>query len=151
MTAPAPETTPVVLSPAAQQWATALLTFVVTVVTALAAAAVGPFTATVIVGLVVVVLQSVVSTFVPLVKGVWAGALKVGIPVVLAVLYALVPLLTDTPWTFGNTLILILAGVNALAAQLGIAIRKTPAIDAGVAKIGGTVPVVTTAEPPRSI
>lgn len=132
---PADNGTPAItLSPAAQQWATALLTFVVTVVTALAAAALGPFTATVVVGLVVVILQSVVATFVPLVKGAWAGLLKVGIPVVLAVLYALVPLLTGTPWTFGNTLILILAGVNALAAQLGIAIRKTTTVDQGLAK-----------------
>lgn len=125
---------PVVLSSAGQQYATALLTFVVTVVTALSAAAIGPWTATVIVGVIVVILQSVVSTFVPLVKGPWNAALKVGIPVILAVLYALVPLLTGTAWTFGNTLILILAGVNALAAQLGVAIRKAPVVDAGLAK-----------------
>ena len=122
-------------SPAAQQWATALLTFAVTLVTALAAAAEGPWTASVVIGVVVVALQSIVATFVPLVKGVWAGALKVGIPVVLAVLYALVPLLTGTAWTFGNTLVLILAGVNALAAQLGIAIRTSPAIDKGATKV----------------
>lgn len=145
-----PTASPVTLSPAAQQWATAILTFVVTVVTALAAAVVGHITATVIVGLVVVILQSVISTFVPLVAGFWAGALKVGIPVILAVLYALVPLLTGTAWTIGNTLILILAGVNALAAQLGIAIRKTAPIDAGVAKIGQAA-VITSAQPPRSI
>lgn len=143
MSTTTPEAPAVTLSPAAQQWAAALLTFVVTVVTALTAAVAGPLTATVIVGIVVVILQSGTGTLVPLVKGPWSAALKVGIPVILAVLYALVPLLTGTAWTIGNTLILILAGVNALAIQLGVAIRKTPVVDAGVAKIGGPAPVIT--------
>ena len=124
----------VVLSPAVQQWATAILTFVVTVATALATAIVGPFTATVIIGLVVVVLQSVIAVFVPLIYGPWKGALKVGIPVVLAILYALSPLVTHT-WTVGNWIILILAGVNALAGQLGIAIRLASPVDKGATAV----------------
>ena len=136
----------VALPSGAQKYAAALLSLAVVLITALAAAAAGPWTASVILGIVVVTLQGFTTHLLPLIDGPWRAVLKVGIALILAGISALLPLLTGLPWTFANTLIVILAIVNAAAAQLGVAIRVTPADAllpgtqrATVAQVNGTL------------
>ena len=118
-------TTGAAITPAGQKYATALLSLAVTLITALSAAAAGPWSLSVILGIVVVVAQGVVAYIVPLLDGAWQGGLKVGISLVLAAVTTVIPLLTGTAWTFSNTLVVILAVVNALTQQLGVAIRTS--------------------------
>lgn len=136
------------LTPSAQKYAVGLLSLAVTLVTALSVTAAGPWTLAVVLGVVVVGLQGVVAYIVPLLPGGWAGGLKTGLAVVLAVLAAILPLLTGTAWTFSNTLVVILAGINALAVQLGVAIRSDASVKASVAK---PVTQVTTYSLPSSV
>jgi hypothetical protein len=139
------ETTAVISSPGTK-YATALLSLTVLLVTSLTAALAGPITPTALIQLGLLFLGGVVTYVVPLLSGGWVGGLKVSIGVLAGVLAAVVPLLTGQPWTLQNTLIVLLAGVNALATQLGVAIRKDP-IDAGTA-VPGAPNVVTYAIAP---
>lgn len=74
------------------------------------------------------VASSLVTWFAPLVKGIWPDVLKTGLAIVLAVVGALVPLLqngghlTATQW-----IIVGLAGLNALAVHIGVAVRVSAA------------------------
>jgi hypothetical protein len=141
------DTAPVITTPGAK-YASALLSLTVLLVTSITAALAGPITLTVLIQLGLLFLGGVVTYIVPLMSGPWAGVFKVGIGVVAAALAAIVPLLTGTSWTLQNTLIVVLAVVNALATQLGVAIRKDP-IDAGTA-VPGVPSVITnvfTAQP----
>lgn len=130
-----------VLSSAGTKYASALLSLTVLLVTSITAALAGPVTLTVLIQLGLLFLGGVVTYIVPLLSGGWVGGLKVGIGVVAAALAAVVPLLTGAHWNLQNTLIVVLAVVNALATQLGVAIRKDP-IDAGTA-VPGSATVIT--------
>ena len=73
------------------------------------------------------VIGAVVSVFVPLLQGAWAAGLKVGGAALGAVLAAIVPII-DTAnggpgWTASAIMIVVLAGLNALATQLGVDVR----------------------------
>lgn len=132
--------TPPVLSSAGAKYASALLSLTVLLITSITATLSGPINATVLIQLALLFLGGVVTYIVPLLSGGWVGGLKVGIGVIAAGLAAVVPLLTGAPWTLQNTLVVLLAVVNALATQLGVAIRKDP-IDAGTAVPGGVATI----------
>lgn len=75
------------------------------------------------------VVGAVVTVFVPLLKGGWAGGLKVGGAVLGALIAALVPFVT-AGWTPNAVIIVVLAAVNALATQLGVYVRVDSAKEA---------------------
>lgn len=77
------------------------------------------------------VLSTIVTYVVPLVPGVWAGVLKTGLAVVLGIVGALVPLLATGHLTASQWIIVGLAGLNALAVQIGVVVRTDAAILAG--------------------
>lgn len=68
------------------------------------------------------VVGAIVTVFVPLTRGAWAGSLKVGGAVIGALIAAIVPFIT-MGWTANAVVIVILAAVNALATQLGVYVR----------------------------
>lgn len=65
---------------------------------------------------------AIVTIWVPLLEGRWAAGLKVGGAVLGAVIAAVIPTLTET-WSASTGIIVFLAGVNALATQLGVNVR----------------------------
>ena len=65
---------------------------------------------------------AVVTIYVPLLQGAWAAGLKVGGAVLGAVIAAVIPLLAGT-WDLSSALIVLLAGLNVLATQLGVDVR----------------------------
>jgi hypothetical protein len=110
------------LTPVAQKYATAILSLVVLIGTALSAALSGPITPVVVWQLVALVLGGVGAFLVPLAPVRWQGVGKTGVAVLGAIVAAVIPLLTSE-WTGQTILIVILAGVNALATELGVVIR----------------------------
>ena len=72
---------------------------------------------------------AVVTYFVPLLQGGWAAALKVAGAVIGAVIAAIIPLVAGE-WTMSAILIVVLAGLNALATQIGVDVRVQAAAKA---------------------
>lgn len=99
-----------------------LLQVLIISVTALQAAIADGLTLTEVWQLAGLVIGAIVSVFVPLSKGAWAGVLKVGGAVLGALIAAIVPFVTDG-WTASAAVIVVLAGLNALATQLGVNMR----------------------------
>lgn len=83
------------------------------------------------------------SILVPLVSGPWAGALKVGFAVIAAAGSALAPLLINGEVLPEQWVTVVIAGISAIAVQIGVSVRvdtvKAAAaiIDGGVAVPGG--------------
>lgn len=104
------------------KYTAALLQFVLILVTAFQAAISNGLTTTEAWQLVALGIAAVGTYFLPLVTGPWAGALKVGIAVLGAVVAAIIPLVLGQ-WTAETFIIVMLAGLNALAAQIGVSAR----------------------------
>lgn len=85
------------------------------------------------------VLSTIVTYFAPLVPGPWSGALKTGLAVVLGVVGALVPLLGTGTLTGTQWVIVGLAGLNALAVQIGVSVRADTAALASKSIAGGRI------------
>lgn len=118
-----------------------LLQVVLISVTALQAALADGVTATEAWQLAALIVGAVVSVFVPLLEKGWAGALKVGGAVLGALLAAIVPFATGG-WSAEALVIVALAGLNALATQLGVSIR----VDSAKEKVAAQ-PEYTVSEP----
>jgi len=74
-------------------------------------------------GQLIALIAGLVATyFVPLVSGVWAGALKTGAALLAAVATLVIPLVTGFSWT--ELLIVGIAALNVLAVEIGVDIRK---------------------------
>lgn len=99
----------------------ALLSAIITIITALAAVEV--YTIDAIVQLIILAAGTITTYFVPLVDGRWAARLKTGTALVTALLTALAPLIVSGAFTPQAILVVILAGLNALAVQLGVDVR----------------------------
>ncbi len=99
-----------------------LLTVLVVLATAFQAALIDGFTPTEAWQLVGLFVGVFVTVFVPLLKTGWAGALKVGGAVLGAIIAAIVPFVTGA-WDMSAVTVVILAGLNALATQLGVNVR----------------------------
>jgi hypothetical protein len=75
-------------------------------------------------GLVVLAAQAVVTYLVPVLTGRWAGGFKTGAAIVIAVVGTLIPLIAQGGHLLPSQVaILILSGLNALAAEIGVQIR----------------------------
>jgi len=105
------------------KYAPALLSLALVVIGYLANAA--DLNQTTILQLVIVGVGAVGTYFVPLVPGAWAGALKTGVAVVIAVASGLTPLLTGHSYTVQSISLVILAGLTALATEVGVGVRVT--------------------------
>lgn len=81
--------------------------------------------------IVAVLVGAIVTYFVPLLEGGWAAALKVAGAVLGAVIAAIIPLVAGE-WTMSAILIVVLAGLNALATQIGVDVRVQAAAKAVV-------------------
>jgi hypothetical protein len=113
-----------------------LLQVVLISITALQAAMAGGVTATEAWQLAGLVVGAIVSVFVPLLQGPWAGGLKVGGAILGAIIAAVVPFAVGG-WNADALVIVILAGLNALATQLGVSVR----IDSVKEKLAPTIVV----------
>lgn len=82
---------------------------------------------------------AVVTYVVPLLATGWAAAFKVAGAVLGAVIAAAIPLAAGE-WNASTLLIVVLAGLNALATQVGVDVRVQAAIKA-IAREGTTVPL----------
>lgn len=113
------------------RYAAALLSILVTLVAAFAAIPADQFDATAAVQLGILAAGAVTTFFVPLVDGKWKGLLKTGAAVAAALLTAVVPLLSGAGLDATNLAVVVLAGLNALAVEVGVQIRQdTPAVAA---------------------
>lgn len=106
----------------ANKYTTALLQFVLVLITAVQAALTGGLDTVEMWQLVALGVAAVGTYFLPLVQGPWAGALKVGVAVVGAAIAAVIPLVNGV-WTGETFIIVLLAALNALAAQIGVSVR----------------------------
>lgn len=90
--------------------------------------------------------SSITAIILPLSEGIWAGFLKTGSAIVLAVIGALIPLLANGTLTTTQIILLVLAGLNALAIELGVKVRIDSAKDQVVNPEVSTV-VIRTVDP----
>ena len=104
------------------KFASALLSVTIILITALAA--VEEYTVDAIAQIVILLAGAIVTYIVPLVEGKWAGRLKTGAAIVAAVAAALAPLLISGAYTPQAIFVVILAGLNALAVEVGVGIRQ---------------------------
>lgn len=102
-----------------------LLSLIVTLLTAFVAIPESQWADPVtVVQFVALAVSTITAVFLPLLTGPWAGALKTGSAVILAVIGALVPLIAQGGHlNVTQIALLVLAGLNALAIQLGVSIR----------------------------
>lgn len=105
-----------------QKYAAALLPFLVVIVTAFQATLGDGVTRVEALQLAGIVAANVIVFIVPLLGGAWAAGLKVGFAVLGALAAAAVPIAYNA-WNGETITILVLAGLNALAVQLGVSIR----------------------------
>lgn len=112
------------------KFAVALLQFTLLLVTSLSVSLQGGFDAVEIAQFVAIAAGAGVTFFVPLVSGKWSGLLKTGFAIVAAIATALIPFITQGFITPDQVMLVILAALNAIASEVGIAIRKS-VIDAG--------------------
>lgn len=106
------------------KYAAALLSIAIAIFTALAAIPVGQRTPESLWQVALIGIGAVVTWWVPLVGIKWAGMLKTGAAVLAAVIGALIPLLITGTLTGSQWLVLGLAGLNALAVEVGVGIRR---------------------------
>lgn len=108
-----------------QKYSAALLNVAVVLVTAVATTLHGSVTATGLVQLALIAAGAVGTFLVPLASGKWAGLFKTGVAVIAAILTAVLPLITQGHLTAANVATVILAGLSALATEIGVQIRTT--------------------------
>lgn len=94
--------------------------------------------------LVVVAAGAGLSILVPLLSGPWAGVLKTGFAVLAAAGTALAPLLLNGEVLPEQWITVIIAGISAIAVQIGVSVRTDTVKAAGAILDAGTaVPGVT--------
>lgn len=104
------------------KYATALLQFVLVLVLAVQASMSEGISTVEAWQLGAVAIANVGTYFVPLLSSGWIGAGKTGVAILGAIVAAIIPLVNNA-WTAETITIVILAGLNALAAQAGVGIR----------------------------
>lgn len=106
------------------KYLTAILTLAITLLTAFLAIPEDQRTPETMWQLALLALGAVVTFIVPLLERRWAGLLKTGAAVAAGVIGALIPLLSTGTLTGTQILVLILAGLNALAVEVGVQVRN---------------------------
>lgn len=117
----------------------ALVAIILAVLNALQVAVVGGIERAEVAQLVIVGAGALIAIAVPLVPGKWAGLLKTGLSIVIALATALAPLLITGTITLEQWITVILAGVQALAVQIGVSVR-TDSVKAAAAVLDDSVP-----------
>lgn len=110
---------------AINQWLVGLLTLAITLLTAINAmpAAAWEDPASVL-QFAALALSSALAIALKLGKGRWPGVFKTGVAILLAVIGAAIPLLTQGWYlTPAQIIVLVVAGLNALAIELGVQVR----------------------------
>jgi len=120
------------------KYSAALLSIAIVVLTAFIASP--TLTPTSIIQLAILAVGAIVTYLLPLVPGAWAGALKTGAAVVVAVLAAVLPFVVTGGITVAEATVVILAALNALAVEVGVQLRRT-----------APVPVVTNVYTPAPV
>lgn len=128
------------------KYAVALLQFALLLVTSLSVSLQGGFDTVEIVQFGVIAAGAATTFFVPLVSGKWSGLLKTGLSLLAAVLTAVIPFVVQGFITADQVMLIVLAGLNALASEVGISIRKS-AIDGGTATPGEPATITSLADP----
>lgn len=117
-----------------QRFAAALLPFFILVIGASQTVLKDPIDWNAIIVFAVLVLGAIVTYILPLVDKKWQGALKTGVAILTVILSALLPFVL--PGGFDpsvNVPVIIVAVLNAIATEFGVAIRTTPITSTGVA------------------
>lgn len=96
--------------------------------------------------LVALVAGAVITFFVPLLSGPWAGGLKTGAAIVAAAATAIVPFALQGGITAEQLTIVVLAVLNALGVEVGVSARKS-VIDAGTAAPGRPATITSLGDP----
>lgn len=107
---------------ALNKYATAILQFVLILVASVQAALTDGVSTVEVWQLAAIGVANVGTYFVPLLKTNWVGLGKTGVAVAGAIIAAIIPIALDA-WTTESFLLVVLAGLNALAAQAGVGIR----------------------------
>lgn len=107
------------------KFAAALLSATIVLLTAVAA--IQDYTPDAIAQLVILVAGLVVTYFVPIVDARWAGRLKTGAAIIAALAAAAAPLIVAGTYSPQAIIVVILAGLNALAVEVGVGIRTDAA------------------------
>lgn len=104
------------------KYATAILQFVLVLVVALQAALSGGLDLVEVWQLAALTVANIGTYFVPLLKSGWIGLGKTAVAVLGAAVTAIIPLVYGV-WTAETFIIVVLAALNALASEAGVAIR----------------------------
>lgn len=118
----------------------ALVAIVLAVLNALQTAIVGGVEPAEVAQLVIVGAGALLAIASPLVPGNWAGLWKTGLSIVIALATALAPLLITGMISPDQWITVILAGVQALAVQVGVTVR-TDSVKAAAAVLDDSSPV----------
>ncbi len=107
------------------KYAAALLSIAIVILTAFVAIPSGERTPETLWQLALLAIGAIVTYWVPLVDARWAGILKTGAAICAAVIGALIPLLGTGTLSSTQIVVLVLAGLNALAVEVGVGMRKS--------------------------
>lgn len=105
-----------------RKYLAALLSVAIVILTALAAVEV--YTVDAIAQIAILALGTITTYFVPLLNGRWAGILKTGAALLAALIAAAAPLVIAGTYSPQAVLVVVLAGLNVLAVEVGVNVRK---------------------------
>lgn len=113
-----------------KRFAASLLPFLVLVLTAFTvipeAAYVEPATWIQFASLLV---ANAVALVVPLADSKWRGLYKTGGTIIVAILGAVLTFIVQGEFTVANVVLVVIAGLSALASEIGVQVRTAPAVD----------------------
>lgn len=112
----------IALPPVFETYAAALLPFFVLVVGGLTEVVKNPHAATIL-PFLILVLGTALTYVVPLLPSGWQGVFKTGVPIVTTVIAALVVYAQDGTLNWGNSAVIIVGALSALATEFGVQIR----------------------------
>lgn len=75
------------------------------------------------------VVANAVALLVPLADGKWRGLYKTGGTIVVAILGAVLTFLIQGEFTVANVVLVVIAGLSALASEIGVQVRTAPTLD----------------------
>jgi hypothetical protein len=107
-----------------QKYAVAIFSFVTLVLGAVQAEVSMGVTPTATWQVISLGIGGIITFFVPLVEGKWAGILKTGFSILGAVGALAVPYFLDGDITASGILLVVIGAINVIATQLGVVIRK---------------------------
>ena len=113
-----------------RRYGAAFLGFALFILAPLQVALAGGLTLEEVFQLMPIAAAAIISFFVPLLKGSWAGGLKTGVNVIATAAVAVIPFLSQGYLTAEQWAIVIGAALQAAAVEFGVVIRKDPEVKA---------------------